>query len=135
MQYVPATNSWSVSTLFKYRFSGKIVVKSEQLFDNLQRAHNFNHQNRGVDRIPSITKKRLLMKKFKKPLLGSFQQSKSTQISRAVCADRIEQVKMTKFELELINYKDCFNDDHGIFTTNLVSFQKISLQTNHLLNS
>ena len=31
-------------TLFKYHFSGKIVVKSGQLFDNLQRAVHFNQQ-------------------------------------------------------------------------------------------
>ena len=36
-------------TLFKYRFSGKINVKSGQLFENVQRAVHFNHQNRGVD--------------------------------------------------------------------------------------
>ena len=53
-------------TLFKYRFSGKNVVKSGQLFDNLQRAIHFNQQNRGLDRIPSIAKKRLLRKKYKK---------------------------------------------------------------------
>ena len=53
-------------TLFKYRFSGKVVVKSGQLFDNLQRAVHFNHQNRGVDTIPSIEKKRHLRKKYKK---------------------------------------------------------------------
>ena len=52
-------------TLFKYRFSGKIVVKSGQFFDNLQRAVHFNQQNRGVDRMPSIAKKRLLWKKYK----------------------------------------------------------------------
>ena len=46
-------------TLFKYRFSGKIVLKSEQLFDNVQRAVHFNHQNRGVDRMPSIKKETL----------------------------------------------------------------------------
>ena len=44
-------------TLFKYRSSGKIVVKSGQLFDKLQRAVHFNHQKRGVDRMPSIAKK------------------------------------------------------------------------------
>ena len=53
-------------TLFKYRFSGKIVLKSGQLFDNLQRAVHFNQQNRGVDRMPSVAKKRLLRKKYKK---------------------------------------------------------------------
>ena len=50
-------------TLFKYRFSGKIVVKSGQVFDNLQRAVHFNQQNRGVERLLSIAKKRLLRKK------------------------------------------------------------------------
>ena len=92
----------SLYTLFKYRFGGKIVVKSGQLFDNLQRAVHFNQQNRGVYRMLSITKKRLLRKKYKKHLLSSFQKPKSTQASRSVFADRTEQVKKTKFVLELI---------------------------------
>ena len=37
-------------TLFKYRFSSKLVVKSGQLFDYLQRAVHLNQQNRRVDR-------------------------------------------------------------------------------------
>ena len=53
-------------TLFKYRFNGKIVIKSGQLFDYLQRAVHFNQQNSGVERMPSIAKKRLLRKKYKK---------------------------------------------------------------------
>ena len=89
-------------TLFKQRFSDKIVLKSGQLFDKLRRAVHFNQQNRGVDRTPSIVKKRLLRKKFKKHLLSSFQKTKSTQTSGSVLADRIEQVKKTKFEKELI---------------------------------
>ena len=52
-------------TLFKYRFSGKIVIKTGQLFDNLQRAVHFNQQNRRVDRTPSIAKQRLLWKSTK----------------------------------------------------------------------
>ena len=114
-------------TLFKYRFSDKIVVKSGQLFDKLQRAVHFNQQNRGVDRVPSITKKRLLRKKYKKRLLSSFQKTKSTQTSGSVMADRIEQVKKTKFELELIKIVDCFLDGHGNYTSNLVSFKIKSL--------
>ena len=100
-------------TLFKYRFSGKIVVKRGQLFDNLQRAVHCNQQNRGVDRMPSIAEKRLLRKKYKKHSLSSFQNTKSTQTSGSVFADRIEQVKKTKFELELIKSVDCFLDGHG----------------------
>ena len=52
-------------TLFKYRFSGKNCVRSGQLFDNLQRAIQFNHHKRGVERMPSIAKNRLLRKKYK----------------------------------------------------------------------
>ena len=104
-------------TLFKYHFSGKIVLKSGQLFDNLQRAVQFNQQNRGVDRMPSIAKKRLLRKKFIKHLLSSFQKNKSTQTSGSVFADRIEQVKKTKCELELMKSVDCFLDSHGNCTS------------------
>ena len=82
-------------TLFKYRFSIKIVVKTGQLFDNLQRAVHFYQQKRGVDRIPSVAKKRFLRKKYKKYWLSSFQRIKSTQTSGSVFADRTGQVKKT----------------------------------------
>ena len=114
-------------THFKYRFSVKIVLRSGQLFDKLQRAVHFNQQDRGVDRMPSIAKKRLLRKKFKKHLLCSFQKTKSTQSSGSVFADKIEQVKKTKFEEELIKIVDCFLDGHGNYTSNLVPLKIKSL--------
>ena len=52
-------------TLLKYRFSGKIVVNSGQLFDNVQTEVHFNHQHRGVERMPSIAERRLLKKNLK----------------------------------------------------------------------
>ena len=85
-----------LNTLFNFRFSGKIVVKSGQLFDKLQRAAHFNQQNRGVDRMHSLAKKRFLRKKYTKHLLNSLQTTKSTQTIGSVFADRIEQVKKTK---------------------------------------
>ena len=114
-------------TLFKYSFIGKIVIKSGQVFDNLQRAVHFNQQNRGVERMPSIAKKRLLRKKFEKHLLSSFQQTKSTQTSGSVFAEKTEQVKTTKFETELIKIVECFPDGHGNYTSNLVCFKINSL--------
>ena len=65
-------------TLFKYRFSSKTVLKRRQLFDNLQRVVHFNQQNRGVERMPSIVKKRVLRIKYKKHLLSSLQKTKMT---------------------------------------------------------
>ena len=114
-------------TLFKYRFSGKVIAKSGQVFDNVQRAVDFSHRNKGVDRMPSIAKKRLLRKKYKKDLFSPFQKTKTTQTSGSVLAERIEKVKKTKFELELIKIVDCFLDGHGNFDSNLVSFKIKSL--------
>ena len=114
-------------TLFKYRSSGKIVVKSGQFFGKVQRAVHFNQQNRGVDRMPSNARKKLLRKKYKKYLLSSFKNTKLTQTSGSVFADRIEQVEKTKFELELTKLVDCFLNGHGNYTSKLVSFKIKSL--------
>ena len=97
------------------------------MFDNVQRAVDFNHRNKGMDRMPSIAKKRLLRKKYKKHLFSSFQKTKTTQTSGSVFAERIEKVKKTKFELELRKFVDCFLDGHGYFDSNLVSFKIKSL--------
>ena len=114
-------------TLFKYRFSGKVIAKSGQVFDNVQRAVGFIRRNKGVDRMPSIAKKRLLRKKFKKHLFSSFQKTKTTQTSGSVFAERIEKVEKTKFEFERIKILVCFLDSHGNFDSNLVSFKTKSL--------
>ena len=114
-------------TLFKYRFSGKNIAKSGQVFDNVQRAVDFNHRNKGVDRMPSIAKKRHLRKKYKKHLFSSFQKTKTTQTSGSVLAERIEKVKKTKFVLDLIIIVDCFLDGHGNYDSNLVFFKVKSL--------
>ena len=117
----------SLYKLFKYRFSGKVTAKSGQLFDNVQGAVEFNHRNKGVDRMPSIAKKRLLRKKYKKHWFSSFQKTKTTHTSGSVFAERIEKVGKTKFEFELIKIKDCFLDGHGSFDSNLVTFKIKSL--------
>ena len=114
-------------TLFKCRFSGKVIAKSGQVFDNVQRAVDFNHRNKGVDRMPSIAKKRLSRKKYKKHFFSPFQKTETTQTMGSVFAEGIEEVKKTKFEFELIKIVDCFFDGHGNFDSSLVSFQIKSL--------
>ena len=113
-------------TIFKYPFNGKTVVKSGKLFDNVQRSVISNHQNRRVDKMPSIAKRKLLRKKFKKHLLSSFQKTKTTETSESVFQDKIEQVEKTQFQLQQIKIVDWFLDDHGIYTSNLVSFKRKS---------
>ena len=75
----------------------------------------------------SIAKKKLWQKKFKKHLIASFQNTKTTQTSGSVFAEKIEKVKKTKFELEVIKIVGCFLDGHGSFVSILVSFKIMSL--------
>ena len=112
-----------LSTLFKYRFSGKVIAKCGQVFDNVQRAVDFNHKIKGVDRKPSIAKKSLLRKKYKKYLFSSFQKTKTTQTSDSEFAERIGKVKKTKFEFELKKIVDCFLDGHRNFDSTLESYK------------
>ena len=100
---------------------------SGQVFDDVLRALVFNQRNKGIDIMPSIAKKRLLQKKYKKHLFSSFQKTKLTQTSGSVFAQRIEKVKKTKFEWDLIKFVDCFLDGHGDYAINLLSFKKNSL--------
>ena len=126
---------YCLCTLFKYHFSVQNVVfktfenvvKSGQTFDNLHWALEFNHQKRGVDRVPSIAKKETLEEKHKKLLLSCYQRTKSTQTSGSVFAGRIVQVKKTKFEIQLIRNVESVLDGHGKYTSVLVSFKMKSL--------
>ena len=110
-------------TFFRNRFSGNVIAKRGQVFDNVQRAVDFNQRNKGVDRMPSIAKKKLLRKKYKKHLFSSFQKTKTTPTSGSVLAESFEKVKKTKFELDLIKIVDCFLDGHGNYDSNLVPFK------------
>ena len=64
-------------TLFKYRFSGKVIAKSGQVFDNVQRTVDFVHRNKGVDRMPSIAKKETLEEKVQKSFLQLLSKDKN----------------------------------------------------------
>ena len=60
------------------------------------------------------------MKKFKNHFFSSFQKTKTTKTSGSVFAERIEKVKKTKFELELMKIVNCVLDAHGNYDSNLV---------------
>ena len=78
--------------------------------------------------MPSIAKKRLLRKNYKKKhFFSSFQKTKTTQTSGSVFAEKLKKLRKTKFEFEQIKIVDCFLDGHGNFGSNLVSFKIKSL--------
>ena len=65
--------------------------------------------------------------KVQKAFFQLLSKDKATQTSGSVFGERIENVKKTKFELELIKIVDCFLDGHGNYDSNLVSFKLKSL--------
>ena len=73
-------------------------------------------------------------KSKKKYSLSSYQKTKSTPTSWAVFADRIEQVRKTKYELELIKFVYYVLHGHGNCTSRLVSFKIIFSRTIDFLN-
>ena len=63
-------------------------------------------------------------------MLSSFQLTKSTETSGSVFAERNEQVKKVKFELELIKMAECFLNGHGSYGSISVSLKWKSVYTN-----
>ena len=110
--------------VFKYRFRGKVIAKSGQVFDNVQQAVDFNHRKKGSRHNVEHCKKKTLEEKYKKHLFSSFQKTKTTQTSGSVFAKRIQKVEKTKFVFQPIKIVDYFLDSHGKFDSNLVSFKK-----------
>ena len=55
-------------TLFMYQYGGKIVFNFGQVFDKVQRAVHFNHQKRGLDKLPCIAKKKVFWGKSTKAI-------------------------------------------------------------------
>ena len=73
--------------------------------------------------ITGTNKEKTLAEKVQNCLIISFPKTKTSQTSGLVSAERIEQVKKTKFELELKRIVDCFLAGHGKYDSNLVSFK------------
>ena len=112
-------------TLLKFRFNGKILVKSRQVFDNVQRAVGLITETKEWTECRALQERGSCGKKFKKHFFSSFQKTKTTQTSRSVLAERIDKLKKTKIELERI--KNSFLDGHSNYDCILISFRIKSL--------
>ena len=68
-----------IYTLHKYRFYSNIISTRVEVFNKLNRAVEHNLKSTIPGKLPSVTKKRLLQKKFKRHYLSSAQKLASTQ--------------------------------------------------------
>ena len=101
-------------TLYKYQFFGSIIEESGDVFAQLIRAVEHNLENKYVEKVPSISKKRLSRKKLKRHLLRAEQRNANTQTLRSSFLDRVLSLRSSKYESEVIEIVDCLLDGHGI---------------------
>ena len=118
MHSVSTTNTWTVCIHFSSTYSVARMFSRVDNFLIFSRGQFISSsKTEEWTECPASQKKRLLRKKYKTLLWSSFQKTKSTQTSGSIFADRIEQVKRTKFELKLTKVVDFFLDIHGNHTT------------------
>ena len=70
------------------------------MFDKVQTAEYLDEKIRGVDKKPSSSRKGLMRKKYKYPLLSALKRTKSKQRTRSVFAERFDPGEKTKPELD-----------------------------------
>ena len=135
IHFASPINTWTVSIQYSSTDSvEKLLQRADKCLITC------NDQLTLITEKSEWTESRALQKKTpeekaRKIFFSSFQKTETTQTSSSVFAGRIEKVKKTKFDLDLIKIVDCFLDGHGNYDSNLVSFNIKSLYTNYLLKS
>ena len=76
-------------TLYKHRFFSSIVTSSGEVFNQLSCGVQHNLRLKGAEKTPSVPRKRVVRKKFKKYYLNSNQKLASTQTLGSAFLDRI----------------------------------------------
>ena len=110
-------------TLYKHQFFGHTKEEAGLVFTQLKRAVQHNSENKFVENLPSVSKKILSRKKFKRHLLRAEQRNASTQTLRSSFFDRIQSLKNSKYESEIIKIVDCLLDGHGIIDNPMLYFE------------
>ena len=97
------------------------MEESGLVFTQLDRAiQHIHYEKKNVDKLPSVSKKSLSRKKFKRHLLRAEQKNVSTQTMGSSFLDRIQSIKNSKYESELIKTVDCLLDGHGLIDNSLL---------------
>ena len=111
-----------IYTLYKYRFYFNIISSRDEVFNQLNRAVEHNLKCRIPEKLPSVAKKRLLRKKFKRHYLSSAQKLASTQTLGSAFLERIRKIQNSKYETDLLKIVDCFIDGFGTVNNERINF-------------
>ena len=104
------------------QFFSSIVTSSGEVFNQLSCGVQHNLRWKGAEKTPSVSRKRLVRKKFKKHYLSSNQKLASTQTLGSAFLDRIRKVQNSKYEHDLLKIIDCFIDGYGFVNSDHVNF-------------
>ena len=109
-------------TLYKNRFFSSVISSAGEVFNQIDRAVHHNLKWKGAEKLPSVAKKRLLRKKFKRHYLGSNRKLASTQTISSAFLERVRKVQNSKYEHVLLKIIDCFIDGYGFVNSDHVNF-------------
>ena len=109
-------------TLYKHRFFPSIVTSSGEVFNQLSCGVQHNIRWKGAEKTPSVSRKRLVRKKFKKHYQSSDQKLATKQTLGSAFLDRIRKVQNSKYESDLFKLVDCFIDGYDSVNSERVNF-------------
>ena len=81
-------------TLYKHRLFSSIVTSSGMVFNQLNCGVQHNLRWKRAEKTPSVSRKRLVQKKFKKHYLNSNQKLASTQTLGSAFLDRVRNMNL-----------------------------------------
>ena len=110
-------------TLYKHQIFGHTMDEAGLVFTHLRRAVQPNSENKFDEKLPSVSKKRLSKKKFRRHLLRAEQKNASTQTLRSSFFDRVQTLMNSKCESELLKFVGCLPDGHGIIDNPILYFE------------
>ena len=110
-------------TLYKHQIFGHTTEEAGLVFTQLKQAVEHNSENKFVEKLTSVSKKRFSRKKFKRHRLRAVQRNASTQTLRSSFFDRIQTLKNSKYESELMKNVDFLLDGHGIIENPTLYFE------------
>ena len=109
-------------TLYKSRFYSNVISSTGEVFNQLDRAVHHNLKGKEAEKMPSVEKKRLLGKIFKRHFLCSNQKLASTQTIASAFLERIRKVQNSKYEHDFLEIIDCFIDTYEFANSGHVNF-------------
>ena len=84
-----------------------MISSRGEVLNQLNRIVEHNLKYRIPEKLPSVAKKRLLRKKFKRHYLSSAQKLASTQTLGSAFLERFRKGQNSKYETDLLKIVDC----------------------------